>query len=286
MLPQEIIALKRDGAPLKKEQIDAFIGMVTDKSASDEQIAAFCMAVFLNDIDTQETVNLTKAMAHSGRIIDWSDMSLHGPVLDKHSSGGVGDKTSLILAPIITACGGYVGKISGRGLGHTGGTIDKLESIQGVTFDTSLDDFKKLVKKIGCCITGQKSDLVPADKKIYGIRDVTATVDHIGLITASIVSKKIAMNPHSFTADIKVGSGAMMETIEDARILTKSIVNIANGARLKTQALITGMNQVLSHSAGNSLEIKEVINYLKNENRTKRLDDLIYALGSLSLIHI
>lgn len=284
MLPQEIIAIKRDGGILTPEQMNIFVDMVTQGTISDAQIAAFCMAVVLNDLSQGEVVSLTKAMAQSGQTIDWSDMDLNGPVLDKHSSGGVGDKISLIVAPIIAACGGYVGKISGRGLGHTGGTIDKLMSIPGISFDTSLDDFKKIVKNIGCGITSQKVDLVPADKKIYAIRDVTATVDHIGLITASIVSKKLAMNPFSFTADIKVGSGAMMENIDEARLLAKNIVDIANGAGLKTTALITGMNQILSHSAGNALEIKEVIEYLKGEMTTKRLDDLVKAIASQMLM--
>lgn len=284
MLPQEIIAIKRDKGALSSDQIEILVEMVTKGTISDAQIAAFCMAVVLNDMTKDEVVSLTKAMAHSGEIIDWSDMALNGPVLDKHSSGGVGDKVSLIVAPIIAACGGYVGKISGRGLGHTGGTIDKLMSIPGVSFETSLEEFKTIVKQVGCAITGQKSDLVPADKKIYAIRDVTGTVDHIGLITASIVSKKLAMNPYSFTADIKVGSGAMMETMEEARILARSIVGIANGAGLKTTALITGMNQVLSHSAGNALEIKETIEYLKGNAASTRLDDLVKAIASQMLV--
>lgn len=284
MLPQELIALKRDNKTLSQDQIQLFVDMVTDGRMSEAQIAAFCMATLFNDLSQEEVISLTLAMARSGQTLDWSDMNLNGPVLDKHSSGGVGDKISLIICPLVAACGGYVGKVSGRGLGHTGGTIDKLMSIQGIQFNTSLDDFKKIVKNIGCAITAQKPDLVPADKRIYAVRDVTATVDHIGLITASIVSKKIAMNPFSFTADIKVGTGAMMETMEEARILAKNIVTIANGAGLKTTALITGMNQVLGHSAGNALEVIEAIDYLSGNIKSKRLDDLVKAITCEMLV--
>ncbi len=284
MLPQEIIALKRDGYALSKAQIQNFINMITSEKVSDAQIAAFCMACFINNLDDDETVSLTQSMAQSGVTINWDAMNLNGPVLDKHSSGGVGDKVSLIVAPIIAACGGYVGKISGRGLGHTGGTIDKLESIPGVNFDNDLDSFKQIVKKVGCAITGQKANLVPADKKIYAIRDVTATVDHIGLITASIVSKKLAMNPYSFVADIKVGSGAMMHDMAQAKQLARKIVHIAEGAGLKTTALITGMNQVLSHSAGNALEIKETLSYLQGEKTSLRLDLLIKEIATHMLV--
>lgn len=247
MLPQEIIRQKRDGRALEKEAIDAFIKMVTKGEAGEGQIAAFCMATLLNGMKREERAALTMAMASSGTIMDWSDYDLDGPVLDKHSTGGVGDKVSLMLAPIVAACGGFVPMISGRGLGHTGGTLDKMDSIPGYVSQPELETLQAVVKNNGCAIVGATHDIAPADKKIYAVRDITATVESIDLITASILSKKLAAGLQGLVMDVKFGSGAFMTDYDDAKKLAESIVDVACHAGLPCTALLTDMNEVLGH---------------------------------------
>ena len=282
MLPQEIIRKKRNHQILSKQDIDFFIQGVADESISDAQIGALTMAVFLNGFDRRETVDLTLAMRDSGDVLQWH---LNGPVVDKHSTGGVGDKISLILGPILAACGAYVPMISGRGLGHTGGTLDKLDSIQGYQTAPSNDLFQKTVKDVGCAIIGQTTNLAPADKRIYAIRDVCSTVESIPLITASILSKKLASGLENLVMDVKFGNGAFMEKIDDARALANSIVQVANDAGTKTTALLTDMNAVLGYNIGNALEILESVRYLKGENINQRLDQVTKALCIEALIN-
>ncbi|HVK91932.1 MAG TPA: thymidine phosphorylase, partial [Mycoplana sp.] len=239
MLPQEIIRRKRDGEGLTAEEISDFVAALTNGSASEGQVAAFAMAVWFRGMDARETVALTQAMRDSGEVLDWRD--LDRPVADKHSTGGVGDNVSLMLAPIAAACGLAVPMISGRGLGHTGGTLDKLESIPGYTINPSASLFRRTVKEAGCAIVGQSADLAPADRRLYAIRDVTATVDSVPLITASILSKKLAAGLQSLVLDVKLGNGAFMTSRPDAERLARALVEVADGAGLRTTALITDM---------------------------------------------
>ncbi len=284
MFPQEIIRHKRDGATLTDKEIDFFIEGITDWSISECQISALTMAVFLRGMEKNETVALTRAMTSSGSVLDWEAAGLDGPILDKHSTGGVGDKVSLMLAPMLAACGGYVPMISGRGLGHTGGTLDKFDSIPGYDTVPELKQFREVVKSAGCAIIGQTSDLAPADKRIYAVRDVTATVESIPLITASILSKKLAAGLDALIMDLKVGSGAFMENIDDARSLAQSIVSVAKGAGMPTTALITDMNQVLGRTAGNAVEMQEAVDYLTGKHRDKRLHEVTIALCAELLV--
>ncbi len=277
MFPQEIIRKKRNRETLSTEEINFFIKGVTDGSIADSQTAALTMAIFLNGFSKTETVDITLAMRDSGSVLKWN---LNGPVIDKHSSGGVGDKVSLMLAPILAACGGYVPMISGRGLGHTGGTLDKFDSIKGYNTLPSNELFTKTVKEVGCAIIGQTGNLAPADKKIYAIRDVCATVESINLITASILSKKLAAGLDYLVMDLKCGNGAFMSNIDEAYALARSIVDVANGAGTKTTALITNMSEVLGFTVGNALEVKEAVDYLKNQNINKRLDIVTKELCS------
>lgn len=281
MLPQEIIRKKRNKQTLTKEDINAFIKGVTNKDVVDAQIAAFTMAAFLNGLNEEETVDLTLAMRDSGDVLSWH---LDSPVVDKHSTGGVGDKVSLVLGPILAACGAYVPMISGRGLGHTGGTLDKLDSIKGYQTAPSNELFQKTVESVGCAIIGQTGDLAPADKRIYAVRDVCATVESIPLITASILSKKLASGLDDLVMDVKFGKGAFMESIEDARALAQSIVNVANGAGTKTTALLTDMNSVLGRNVGNALEVLESVEYLKGQKVNNRLDEVTRALCAEALV--
>ena len=276
LLPQETIRRKRDGAGLEPEEIQAFIAGLTSGDITEGQAAAFAMAVFFRGLEREESVALTLAMRDSGEVLDWS--GLDRPVLDKHSTGGVGDKVSLPLAAILAACGAAVPMISGRGLGHTGGTLDKLDSIPGYTTQPDVAAFRRAVAEAGCAIIGQTADLAPADRRLYAIRDVTATVESIPLITASILSKKLAAGLQGLVMDVKVGSGAFMEKLEDAQALAESIVQVANGAGLKTRALITDMNQVLGRSAGNALEVRESVAYLTGEARDPRFHEVVLAL--------
>lgn len=282
LLPQEIIRRKRDGESLNNEQITAFVTGLVDHSFNDAQVGAMAMSIRLQGMNIDETVALTQQMMHSGVVLSWSD--LNGPIVDKHSTGGVGDKVSFMLAAIVAANGGYVPMISGRGLGHTGGTVDKLESISGFNVTPSNEQFQAIVKDVGMAIIAQTDNLAPADKRLYGIRDITATVDSIPLITASILSKKLAAGLDNLVMDIKVGNGAQMHNIDDARVLGQSIVDVANGAGVKTQAIITDMNQVLGNSAGNALEIKETLDYLSGVYREPRLHQVVISLATAMLV--
>ncbi|UJF19717.1 thymidine phosphorylase [Vibrio sp. SS-MA-C1-2] len=283
-LPQEIIRKKRDAEVLTAEEINFFIQGITTNTVSEGQIAAFAMAIYFNDMTMDERVALTCAMRDSGMVINWEHMNFDGPIVDKHSTGGVGDVTSLMLGPMVAACGGFVPMISGRGLGHTGGTLDKLESIPGYDITPTNEVFGQVTKDAGVAIIGQTGDLAPADKRVYATRDVTATVDNISLITASILSKKLAAGLGSLVMDVKVGSGAFMPTYELSEDLAKSIVAVANGAGTKTTALLTDMNQVLASTAGNALEVREAVRFLTGEYRNPRLYEVTMALCAEMLV--
>ena len=281
LLPQEVIIAKRDGAALAPADIKAFIAGLTTGAVSHAQAAAFAMAVFFRDMTMPERVALTEAMRDSGTVLDWSD--LDAPVVDKHSTGGVGDNVSLMLAPILAACGTYVPMISGRGLGHTGGTLDKFDAIPG--YQTAPDNalFRQVVRTAGCAIIGQTADLAPADKLLYAIRDVTGTVESIPLITASILSKKLAAGLGALILDVKTGSGAFMPTLEQSRALAESLVGVANGAGLKTAALITDMNEPLASAAGNALEVRNAVNFMTGKGADSRLFDVTRNLCAEAL---
>ena len=283
MLAQEIIRTQRDGLPLTTAHIQHFVRGLVDHSWSEGQVAAMAMAVFLRGLDRDACVALTDAMMRSGRVLAWPDMP--GPVLDKHSSGGVGDKVSLMLAPMVAACGGYVPMISGRGLGHTGGTCDKLEAIPGYCATPEAAHFDQVVRSVGCAIIGQTADLAPADRRLYAIRDVTATVESVPLITASILSKKLAAGLQGLVMDVKCGNGAFADSRSMADELARSIVAVASGAGLKTTALITDMNQVLGTTVGNALEVAEAIAYLTGDGvREPRQHAITLALGAEMLV--
>ncbi|WP_354625493.1 thymidine phosphorylase [Psychromonas sp. MME2] len=277
LLPQEIIRNKRDGKALSKQEINSFIQGIINNKVSDSQIAAFAMAIYFQDMNMEERVALVSAMRDSGQVLNWKSLNLNGPIVDKHSTGGVGDVTSLMLGPMVAACGGYVPMISGRGLGHTGGTLDKLDAIQGYQTEVSSDLFRQVVKDVGVAIIAQSGDLAPADKTFYSVRDVTATVESIPLITASILSKKLAAGLEALVMDVKVGSGAFMPTYEASEELAKSIVAVANGAGCKTAALLTNMNQVLASSAGNAVEVREAVRFLTGEYVNPRLHQVTMA---------
>ena len=277
-LPQEVIRAKRDGRTLDPADLEAFVAGIADGSISEGQAAALAMAVFFQGLAREECVALTRAMTTSGRTLYWP--KIERPVLDKHSTGGVGDKVSLMLAPIVAACGGAVPMISGRGLGHTGGTLDKLDAIPGYDSTPDIERFQRVVGEVGCAIIGQTADLAPADRRLYAIRDVTATVESVPLITASILSKKLAAGLGGLVMDVKVGNGAFMTGIEAARALAESIVAVANGAGLRTRALITDMNQVLGRSVGNALEVAEALDYLTGAARDPRLHAVTLALSA------
>lgn len=283
-LPQEIIRKKRDGQTLTESEIQFFVQGITHNTVTEGQIAALAMAVFFNGMSMPERIALTCAMRDSGSVLDWSELDLPGPVLDKHSTGGVGDVVSLMLGPMVAACGGYVPMISGRGLGHTGGTLDKFDAIPGYLTTPLNAVFKKVVKEVGVAIIGQTSDLAPADKRFYATRDVTATVESIPLITASILSKKLAAGLEALVMDVKVGSGAFMPTYEQSEALAKSIVAVANGAGCRTTALLTDMNQVLATSAGNAVEVREAVRYLTGAYRHPRLHEVTMALCAEMLL--
>ncbi|MEN5016882.1 thymidine phosphorylase [Erwinia sp. Eh17-17] len=283
-LPQEIIRKKRDGQALSEEEIRFFINGVRDNTVSEGQIAALAMTIYFHDMSLPERVALTMAMRDSGSVLNWQALNLNGPVVDKHSTGGVGDVTSLMLGPMVAACGGYVPMISGRGLGHTGGTLDKLEAIPGFDIFPQDDRFRQIIKEVGVAIIGQTSSLAPADKRFYATRDITATVDSIPLITASILAKKLAEGLDALVMDVKVGSGAFMPTFEQSEALAQAIVGVANGAGCKTTALLTDMNQVLASSAGNALEVREAVRFLTGEYRNPRLLEVTMALCSEMLL--
>jgi thymidine phosphorylase len=277
MLPQELIRKKRDGQSLSKNEVRQFIEGLTTGEISEGQVAAFAMAVFFRGMEPQEAVGLTLAMRDSGTVLTWD---LPGPVVDKHSTGGVGDNVSLMLAPMLAACGCFVPMISGRGLGHTGGTLDKLDSIPGYVTQPDLALFCATVTDTGAAIIGQTSDLAPADNRLYGIRDVTATVESVPLITASILSKKLAAGLDTLVLDVKMGSGAFMAFKKDSLILAHSLVTVANGAGLRTSALLTDMDEPLASAAGNAVEIRNAVDYLTAKHRDPRLHEVTVSLGA------
>ena len=283
-LPQEVIRAKRDGGRLTDSEINQFVTGLTDGSVGDGQAAALAMAIYFQGMDTAERVALTRAMSQSGSTMTWDRADLHGPVVDKHSTGGVGDKVSLMLAPLVAACGAHVPMISGRGLGHTGGTFDKLESIPGYATRPDNDLFHKVVAEVGCAIIGQTTNLAPADGRLYAIRDVTATVESIPLITASILSKKLAAGLDGLVMDVTFGNGAFMSELGRAEELARSIVDVAGDAGLKTTALLTDMNQVLGRTAGNALEVRETIDWLTGAADDPRLTEVVLALGAEMLL--
>ena len=283
MLAQEVIRKKRDGAALSDAEVGFFVQGLVDESWSEGQVAALAMAIVLNGMDAAECVALSRAMTQSGPVLDWADAGLRGPVLDKHSTGGVGDKVSLVLAPIVAACGGVVPMISGRGLGHTGGTLDKLQALPGYRIDPPPALMRQVLRHAGCAIVGPSATLAPADRRLYAIRDVTATVESVPLITASILSKKLAAGLDGLVMDVKVGNGAFMTGLSDARTLARSLVQVAAGAGLRCQALITDMNQVLGHSAGNALEVAEAIAFLTGAAQEPRLREVTLALAAQML---
>jgi thymidine phosphorylase len=280
VLPQEIIRRKRDGHELSDEEIDIVVRGIRDGGLSEGQVAAFAMTVFFRGMSTAERVALTRGLARSGTMLDWKALSLPGPVIDKHSSGGVGDKVSLMLAPIAAACGLFVPMISGRGLGHTGGTLDKLSAISGYDTQPDIATFRNAVREVGCAIIGQTDDLAPADRRLYATRDVTATVESIPLIVSSILSKKIAEGLGGLVMDVKCGSGAFCDTEPMARDLAQSLVAVANQGGLPTVALVTDMNSVLGRNVGNAVEVVEAVEYLKGEgDRDPRLHEVTMALA-------
>lgn len=263
MRPQDVIRKKRDGLELTGDEIAFFIAGVTDGTIADYQISALLMAIFLNGMNEAEQALLTQAMLHSGSTLDFS--SINKPKADKHSTGGVGDKTSLLIAPMVAACGVCVPMISGRGLGHTGGTLDKLESIPGYNVDLSAGEFERVLREVGYAMSGQTAELAPADKKMYALRDATSTVEAIPLIVASIISKKGAAGLEAMVIDVKVGSGAFMREEDQALALAHALVKTGNSCGIRTRALLTDMNQPLGQAVGNSVEVKECIELLRGE---------------------
>jgi thymidine phosphorylase len=272
-LPQEIIRIKRDGAALSPAQIQAFVDGLGPGGWGDAQVAALAMAVLLRGMDTAETVALTEAMTRSGAVLDWQAEAFAGPVLDKHSTGGVGDKVSLLLAPLLAACGAVVPMVSGRGLGHTGGTLDKLEALPGLRVRLPHEALRAQLHAVGCAIVGAGPDLAPADARLYAIRDLTATVESVPLITASILSKKRAAGLQALVLDVKVGSGAFSPTLQAGQALARSLVQTARGAGLPAVALLTDMDRVLGRTAGNALEVAECLDLLRQGARAAPLGD-------------
>ena len=280
MLPQEIIRRKRDGHELSDAEIAFIVRGIGDGSLSEGQVAAFAMTVFFRGMTVPERVALTLGLARSGIMLDWRDLALPGPVIDKHSSGGVGDKVSLMLAPIVAACGAFVPMISGRGLGHTGGTLDKLSAISGYDTQPDIETFRRVVREVGCAVIGQTDDLAPADRRLYATRDVTGSVESIPLLVSSILSKKVAEGLDGLVMDVKCGSGAFCDTEEMARDLARSLVDVANRAGLPTVALISDMDRVLGRDVGNALEVAETVAYLTGRGaREPRLHEVTMALA-------
>jgi len=275
-----IISKLRDRSPVSAAEITWFAKGIASGDVTDAQAGAFAMAVLLNGLGDEGRVALTRAMRDSGRVLNWD---LPGPVLDKHSTGGIGDSTSLLLAPALAVCGAYVPMISGRGLGHTGGTLDKLEAIPGYCCDVSVERLREITASLGCAIVGASGDIAPADKRLYAIRDVTGTVESIDLITASILSKKLAAGLDGLVLDVKAGSGAFMKGMDQAEALAHALVDTANGAGCTTTALITDMNQPLIRAAGNALEVIEVMETLTGVEISPMLWDLSCALGGALL---
>lgn len=281
-LTQEIIAAKRDGGELPDADIRQFVAGIADGTVSEGQAASFAMAIFFRDMSVRERVALTLAMRDSGTVLNWDD--LPGPALDKHSTGGVGDTVSLPLAAAVAACGGYVPMISGRGLGHTGGTLDKLDAVPGYVTQPDNTLFRKVVRSEGCAIIGQTADLAPADKRLYAIRDVTATVETIPLLTSSILSKKLAAGLHGLVMDVKYGSGAFLPEYRKGLALADALVGVANGAGLPTTALMTDMDEPLATSAGNALEVAYALDHLTGKRREPRFHEVTVALAAEMLL--
>ena len=281
-LAKDTIQKKRDGASLTDEQIRAFVNGISDHSVSDPQIAALAMTVWFQGMTLREQISMTLAMRDSGETLSWDD--LPGPVVDKHSTGGVGDLVSMVLGPLVAACGGYVPMISGRGLGHTGGTLDKIESIPGFDTRPDVSRFQRMVKENGVAIVGQTASLAPADLRFYAVRDVTATVGSVPLIVASILSKKLAEGLDALVMDVKFGSGAFMEDAVHARGLAQQVIRVSQSAGLPCRALLTDMNQPLAWSAGNALEVLEAVRFLRGEPRNERLFDVVLSLAAEMLV--
>ncbi|QDL94149.1 thymidine phosphorylase (plasmid) [Paroceanicella profunda] len=280
MLPQEVITAKRDGRALSAEELRFFVAGITDGSIEDSQISALAMAIIWRGLDRDERVALTLAMRDSGKVLAWD---LPGPVVDKHSTGGVGDNVSLMLAPALAACGAYVPMISGRGLGHTGGTLDKFDAIPGYRTQPGEDELRRVVGEVGCAVIGQTDEIAPADKRFYGVRDVSGTVESLDLITASILSKKLAAGLQALVLDVKVGNGAFMASADEARALARSLVSVAGGAGCPTAALITDMNEPLASAAGNALEVANAAAFLTGAEIDSRLWDVTVAQGGTLL---
>ena len=280
MLIAEIIRRKRDGHRLGAEAMDSVAAGLAGGNVGDAQAAAFAMAVFFQDLDADECAALTRSMARSGQVLGWDAAELGGPVLDKHSTGGIGDVVSLILAPAVAACGAFVPMIAGRGLGHTGGTVDKLEAIPGYRTAPGLEAFRNIVERCGCAIIGQTAELAPADRRLYAIRDVTATVESIALITASILAKKLAAGLHGLVMDVKTGSGAFMPTVEKAEALARRLVEVGTRAGLPVAARLTDMNEPLASAAGNALEVRVALDHLTGRTQDARLHAVVVALGA------
>jgi thymidine phosphorylase len=276
VLASEVIRRKRDGHALTGEEIGFLVDGITDGSLSDAQVGALAMAMFLRGMEKDERVALTAAMTRSGQVLTWD---LGRPVLDKHSTGGVGDKVSLMLAPIVAVCGGAVPMISGRGLGHTGGTLDKLDSVPGYDTKPDVDRLQRVVDEVGCAIVGQTAEVAPADRRLYAIRDATGTVESLPLIVASILSKKLAAGLDALVMDVKFGSGAFLPARDDAEELARALVETAGGAGLPTVALLTDMDEVLGTTAGNAVEVREAIDYLTG-TREPRLHEVTIALAA------
>jgi len=279
MRAQEIIHAKREGRALDAAQIDAFVQGLRSRRWSEGQVAALAMAICLRGMTRAETTQLTRAMTASGQVLDWSRARFDAPLLDKHSTGGVGDKVSLVLAPILAACGAVVPMISGRGLGHTGGTLDKLEALPGYRTTPDRTTLLRTLRDGGCAIVGASARIAPADRRLYAIRDATGTVESLPLITASILSKKLAAGLDRLLVDVKLGNGAFCATGSEAEALAHSLVDVANEAGLPTRALITDMNAVLGTSAGNALEVRESLDFLAGRAREPRLLELTLALA-------
>jgi thymidine phosphorylase len=276
----ELIRRKRDGGELTDEELGFLVRGIADGTLSDAQVGALAMAILLQGLTSEERIAFTHHKTHSGDVLDWTEVDLPGPALDKHSTGGVGDKVSLLLAPIVAACGGAVPMISGRGLGHTGGTLDKLDSIPGYDSTPDLERFRQAVTSAGCAIVGQTAQLAPADRRLYAIRDATGTVESLPLIVASILSKKLAAGLHALVMDVKVGSGAFMPTREQADELARAIVEVAQGNGLSTSALLTDMDRVLGRTAGNAVEVRESIDHLTGAASDPRLREVTLVLSA------